>query len=115
MNPFAAMVGAGVTLAFGADSPVTPIDPWGGVRAAVQHRTPASALSARDAFAAHTRGGWQAIGDDVTGELVPGAAATFAVWDVPSGLTDDGLPDLSGPDPDCLRTVVRDVTAYLRS
>ncbi|MDT7572034.1 MAG: hypothetical protein QOE05_2208, partial [Actinomycetota bacterium] len=115
MNPFAAMVAGGVTLAFGADSPVTPIDPWGGVRAAVRHRTPASALAHSAAFAAHTKGGWQAVGDDTTGELTPGAAATFAVWELPAGLAADGLPDLSGPDPICRRTVVRDVTAYLRS
>lgn len=115
MNPFAAMLQAGITLAFGADSPVTPLDPWGGVRAAVQHRTPVHALSPAAAFAAHTRGGWQAAGDDVTGELVPGAAATFAVWEAPAGLAADGLPDLTGPSPTCLRTVVRDVTAYLRS
>jgi predicted amidohydrolase YtcJ len=115
MNPFAALRDAGVTLAFGADSPVTPIDPWGGVRAAVQHRTPTSALTPAQAFRAHTRGGWQAIGDDETGALVPGAAATFAVWELPDELGADGLPDLSGPDPTCVRTVIRGVTAYLRS
>jgi predicted amidohydrolase YtcJ len=114
MNPFKAMADAGVTLAFGADSPVTPIDPWGGVRAAVQHHTAASALTPTQAFTAHTTGGWQAIGDDETGELVPGAAATFAVWEGAARLTADGLPDLSAPDPVCLRTVVRDVTAYQR-
>jgi predicted amidohydrolase YtcJ len=115
MNPFRAMVDAGVTLAFGADSPVTPLDPWGGVRAAVRHRTPASALSPVEAFDAHTIGGRRAAGDDVTGALVPGAPATFAVWELPAELGDDGLPDLSAPDPVCRRTVVRDVTAYLRS
>lgn len=115
MNPFAAMAEAGVTLAFGADAPVTPLDPWGGVRAAVQHRTPTSALSPAVAFAAHTKGGWQAVGDDVTGELVPGAPATFAVWDARAGLDDTGLPDLAGPTPLCRRTVVRGVTAYLQS
>jgi predicted amidohydrolase YtcJ len=103
-----------VTLALGADSPVTPIDPWGGVRAAARHRTPASALSPREAFTAHTVGGRCAAMDDDTGELVPGSAATFAVWDVPAGLGEDGLPDLDGPDPVCRRTVVRDETAYLR-
>jgi predicted amidohydrolase YtcJ len=115
MNPFAAMHAAGVTLAFGADSPVTPIDPWGGVRAAVQHRTPTSALSPAAAFAAHTTGGRWAAGDEETGDLVPGAPATFAVWEVDGDLTPDGLPDLSEADPRCLRTVIRDVTAYLRS
>jgi predicted amidohydrolase YtcJ len=115
MNPFAAMVDAGVTLALGADSPVTPIDPWGGVRAAVQHRTPASALTPRQAFDAHTAGGRYAAGDDDTGDLAAGAPATFAVWDVGSGLADGGLPDLAGADPVCVRTVIRGVTAYLRS
>ena len=40
-NPFGAMAGVGVALAFGSDSPVTPLDPWGSVRAAVRHRNPA--------------------------------------------------------------------------
>jgi predicted amidohydrolase YtcJ len=46
-NPLAALAAAGVPLAFGSDSPVTPLDPWGAVRAAVQHHTPGSRLSAR--------------------------------------------------------------------
>jgi predicted amidohydrolase YtcJ len=40
LNPFAALLRAGVPLAFGSDSPVTPLDPWGTVRAAAFHRTP---------------------------------------------------------------------------
>jgi len=133
MNPYAALAAQGVALALGSDAPVTPLDPWGTVRAAVQHRTPGSGLSARAAFAAHTRGGWRAAGDDVTGELVPGAPATFAIWAVDgelvvqtpdervSGWSTDpragvaGLPDLGAPDPTCLRTVVRGQDAYVRS
>jgi predicted amidohydrolase YtcJ len=124
-NPLAALAGAGVPLAFGSDAPVTPLDPWGGVRAATQHSTPSSRLSARAAFSAHTRGGWRAARIDDTGELAPGAPATFAVWELPGELVvqapDDrvqawstdpragvaGLPDLDGPDPACRRTVVR--------
>ncbi|CAM5353742.1 amidohydrolase [Streptomyces avidinii] len=34
LNPYAAMLKAGVPLAFGSDAPVTPLDPWGTVRAA---------------------------------------------------------------------------------
>uniref|UniRef100_UPI0020256F55 amidohydrolase family protein n=1 Tax=Frankia sp. CiP1_Cm_nod1 TaxID=2897160 RepID=UPI0020256F55 len=45
MNPFAAMATAGVVLALSSDAPVTPLDPWGGVRAAAAHRTPSAALS----------------------------------------------------------------------
>ncbi len=127
MNPYAALAAAGVALALGSDAPVTPLDPWGAVRAAVRHRTPGSGLAARAAFTAHTRGGWRAAGLDETGELVPGAPATFAVWQVAGELVvqapDDrvagwstdsragvsGLPDLDGPDPICLSTVVTGV------
>jgi len=130
MNPFAALARAGVALALGSDSPVTHLDPWGTVRAAVRHHTPGSGISARAAFSAHTRGGWRAARRDGEGELVPGAPATFAVWEVPGELvvqsppeavqgwsTDEragisGLPDLDAPDPVCRRTVVRGEVAY---
>ncbi|WP_461030845.1 amidohydrolase family protein, partial [Streptomyces sparsus] len=62
LNPYAALQRAGVPLAFGSDSPVTPLDPWGTVRAAAFHRTPEHRISVRGAFTAHTRGGWRAIG-----------------------------------------------------
>ncbi|WP_073486852.1 amidohydrolase [Streptoalloteichus hindustanus] len=82
LNPFAALAAAGVTLAFGSDTPVTPLDPWATVRAAVRHRTEGFGVSPRAAFTAHTRGGWRAAGvdDGLTGTLVPGAPATYAVW-----------------------------------
>ena len=86
MNPYAALAAAGVALALGSDAPVTPLDPWGTVRAAVLHRTPGSGLSARAAFSAHTRGGWRAARVDGAGELAPGAPATFAVWALPGEL-----------------------------
>ncbi|MGV9428037.1 amidohydrolase [Streptomyces sp. NPDC003656] len=133
LNPFAALLRAGVPLAFGSDSPVTPLDPWGTVRAAAFHRTPEHRVSVRAAFTAHTRGGWRAIGRDDAGVLVPGAPADYAVWhtgelvvqapddrvarwstDPRSGTP--GLPDL-GPDrelPVCLRTVVGGRTVYVR-
>jgi predicted amidohydrolase YtcJ len=132
MNPFAAMVRAGVPLAFGSDAPVTPLDPWGTVRAAAFHRTPGHRVSVRAAFTAHTRGGWRALGRDDAGVLVPGAPASYAVWaptdlvvqasdervanwstDPRSGVP--GLPDLTpgSPVPDCLATVVRGRTAHL--
>jgi predicted amidohydrolase YtcJ len=114
MNPYAALGAAGVTLALGSDAPVTPIDPWGTVRAAARHQTPGSGLSADAAFTAHTRGGWLAIGDESTGELTPGAPASFAIWDIEGGLV-AGLPDLTGADPRCTQTVVGGVTAYVRS
>ncbi|MEU5281338.1 amidohydrolase [Streptomyces asoensis] len=133
LNPFAALLRAGVPLAFGSDSPVTPLDPWGTVRAAAFHRTPEHRVSARAAFTAHTRGGWRAVGRDDAGVLVPGAPADYAVWrtdelvvqapddrvarwstDPRSGTP--GLPDLTpgGELPVCLRTVVGGRTVFLR-
>ena len=83
LNPFALLASEGVPLAFGSDTPVTSMNPWQTVRAAVSHRSAGSAISARAAFAAATRGGWRAGGvrDGVTGTLTPGAAASYAVWD----------------------------------
>jgi predicted amidohydrolase YtcJ len=111
-NPLATLAAAGVPLAFGSDAPVTPLGPWAGVRAASWHHVPAQRMPPAAAFAAHTRGGWQAAGQDDTGELVPGAPAFFTVWDAPA--TAGGLPDLSpdAPLPTCLRTVVRGTTVY---
>ncbi|MCU7821365.1 amidohydrolase [Kitasatospora sp. DSM 101779] len=131
LNPFAAMLRAGVPLAFGSDAPVTPLDPWGTVRAAAFHRTPEHRISVRAAFTAHTRGGWRALGRDADGVLVPGAVASYAVWEVDdlvvqapdsrvAGWSTDprsgtpGLPDLTPghPLPTCLRTVVRGRTVH---
>ncbi|RFC76314.1 amidohydrolase [Streptomyces sp. AcE210] len=132
LNPFAALLRAGVPLAFGSDSPVTSLDPWGTVRAAAFHRTPEHRVSVRAAFTAHTRGGWRAVGRDDAGILVPGAPADYAVWrteelvvqapddrvarwstDPRSGTP--GLPDLTpgAQLPLCLRTVVGGRTVYV--
>lgn len=84
LNPFADLAAAGVPLAFGSDSPVTPVDPWAGVRAAVHHHEQGQRISPRAAFRAHTRGGWRAAGLDHTGagEIRLGAPASLAMWRV---------------------------------
>ncbi|MFG1760494.1 amidohydrolase [Micromonospora echinofusca] len=117
-NPMGAMHAVGVALAFGSDSPVTPLDPWGSVRAAVWHHSPAQRMGVRAAFAAHTRGGWRAVRLDNEGVLALGAPATFAVWSTPAGV-ERGLPVLLAADPEargpqdptplpvCRRTVLR--------
>jgi predicted amidohydrolase YtcJ len=131
LNPFAALAGTGVPLALGSDAPVTPLDPWGAVRAAAYHQTAEQRISVRAAFAAHTRGGWRALRRDDTGALVPGAPAHLAVWeaeDLVVAVADErvsrwstdpraavpGLPDLTpgAPTPSCRRTVVGGVTTF---
>jgi predicted amidohydrolase YtcJ len=131
MNPFASMMAAGMTVALGSDSPVTPFAPWESVRACVNHHDADQRVSARSAFLAHTRGGWRAAGFDDRGYLDFGLPATFAVWEVGDLVVqapDDriqtwstdprsgtpGLPDLSPGTlaPTCQRTVVRGRTVF---
>jgi predicted amidohydrolase YtcJ len=107
-NPFAWCVQAGVPLAFGSDSTVTPLDPWGTVHAAVHHRG-GLGIDRRSALRAHTLGGRYAAGDDDVGPLRPGFRADFAVWDRDPLDEDVGLvPDR----PRCLATVVRGATMH---
>jgi predicted amidohydrolase YtcJ len=119
LNPFALLASQGVALAFGSDAPVTGLDPWATIRAAVNHHTPDSSISASAAFAAATRGGWRAAGaaDGLTGSLVPGAPASYAVWDIgdlePSARV-PMLPRLGPTDslPRCRQTVHRGAVIY---
>jgi len=125
MNAFAAFYAAGVPITFGSDSPVTPLRPWASVRACLEHHTSAQQISARAAFLGHTRAGWRAAKyrNPMAGQLVPGAPASFAVWDIEELMVQvaDGrvqswstdprartplLPALdTGNDPVCLQTV----------
>jgi hypothetical protein len=80
-NPFADLADAGVVLTLGSDAPVTPLDPWGGVHAAVDHRTAGSGLRPFDAFDAATHGGWYAArAEHPAGPLAVGAPASLALW-----------------------------------
>lgn len=133
LNPLALLASAGVPLAFGSDSPVTSMNPWWWIRSASLHQTEGSAISPRAAFAAATRGAWRAGGvrDGITGTLVPGATASYAVWDtgqldvtapadsVQRWSTDPrsrvpALPrlDVGDPLPHCRQTVHRGVVLY---
>jgi predicted amidohydrolase YtcJ len=135
MNAWASMSKAGVPLAFGSDTPVTPFAPWAGVRAAAWHHTETERITARAAFNAHTRGGWRAARRDDGGVIALGAPGSIAVWDVPGDLvvqTPDArvaawstdpragvpqLPDLH-PDvdlPTCVLTLVGGEVAFEES
>jgi predicted amidohydrolase YtcJ len=131
LNPFSLLASQGVPIAFGSDSPVTGLNPWATLRAATHHRTPGSAISARAAFAAATRGAWRAGGarDGLSGTLVPGAPASYAVWEadelevsapadaVQRWSTDrrsrvPALPRLDDRLPRCRQTVHRGAVIY---
>lgn len=132
MNPFASFYAAGVPICFGSDSPVTPLRPWSSVRACLEHHNHAERISARAAFLGHTRAGWRAAKyhNPMAGQLVPGAPASFAVWDVEELMVQvaDGrvqswstdprartplLPALdTGVDPVCLQTVKDGIELY---
>lgn len=132
LNPLARFYAAGVPLFFGSDSPVTPLNPWASVRAALNHHEPSSRISARAAFIGHTRAGWRAAKSEnpFHGQLGAGAPASFAIWDVEqlmvqvadervqSWSTDPRartplLPALdTGNDPRCLQTVHRGRELY---
>ena len=121
MNPFAQLLKTGVVLSFSSDAPVTPLGPWEAIKAAINHTHTQHRISARAAFAAHTRGGWRAVGDDESGVLEIGAPAHFAVWErseltvavaderVSRWSTDErsataGLPNLADKIPTALAT-----------
>lgn len=132
MNPFGSFYSAGVPVCFGSDSPVTPLRPWSSVRACLEHHNDAERISARAAFLGHTRAGWRAARyrDPMAGQLVPGAPASFAVWEVEELMVQvaDGrvqswstdprartplLPALdTGSDPVCLQTVRNGVELF---
>jgi predicted amidohydrolase YtcJ len=104
-NPFAWFAREGVRLAFGSDSPVTPLDPWGAVAAAELHRG-GRALDRRAALLAHTLGGRYVARQDDVGPLCPCARADFAVW------SDDPLAVDDPRSLRCLATVTRGTAVH---
>jgi predicted amidohydrolase YtcJ len=89
--PLRALADAGANLLFGSDAPVSPLDPWAAMAAAV-HRTrdgrapwrPEQGVDAATALSASTAGG------SLTGNaLFPGATADLAVVDTDPLTADD--------------------------
>lgn len=109
LNPLADLAAAGLTIAFGSDAPVTAIDPWAGIAAAVGHRTETSRLSVGQAMVAATVGGWRAAGAPRpgVGRIEVGAPAHLAAWAIQEPLDDviAGLVE-GAPAPECRLTVV---------
>jgi predicted amidohydrolase YtcJ len=110
MNRCGSLHRAGVKLALGTDSPVTPIAGWETVRAAACHWQPTERLSVADAFAAATIGGQRAGRVEQAGLLRAGWRADLAVWECEGGSASATveLPRLASGDPlpSCWATVV---------
>ena len=74
--PFAALLAAGIPMAFSSDRPVVSGAPLDGVRAALRHD---EGLSVAEAFHAWTAAGALALGDDDAGRLEVGHRADLVV------------------------------------
>ena len=106
LNPIGDLRRGGVTVAFGSDAPVTPLDPWGAVQAAVEHRMAAQRVSHSAAVTAHTRAGWHAVGVDDAGRLDVGSTAHLAIW----AATEPGELPVAGST--ALRTIIGGECAF---
>ena len=79
-NPFSWLATDDVAMCFSSDSTVTPMDPWGGIRAAERHHG-GLGIDRRTALAAATIGGHVAVGrDHLVGALLPGHRADLVAW-----------------------------------
>ena len=80
-NPLRALADRGIGLAFGSDTNVTPLVPWGAVHAAQHRRRSEHALTRLEAVSAHTVGGRHAAGQQhYVGVVRAGMRADLAVW-----------------------------------
>jgi hypothetical protein len=86
--PFAALLAAGIPMAFSSDRPVVPGAPLDGGRAALRHD---AGLSVAEAFHAWTAAGALALGDDDAGRLEVGHRADLVILSGdPTAISRDG-------------------------
>ncbi|MGC1228656.1 MAG: amidohydrolase family protein, partial [Candidatus Sulfotelmatobacter sp.] len=113
----ASFIKAGVTLAFGTDYPVEPVNPFRGLYAAVTRKSedgkqeyfPEQKVSIDQAIAAYTTGAaFAEFEEKQKGTLAPGMLADFVVLD--RDVTGVPPPEILGTQ--VLRTVVGAKTVY---
>lgn len=93
-NPFAALVSAGIPLAFGSDC--MPLDPLMGIEQAVTARSPHQRLDVGAAISAYTRGGaYAGFDEERLGTLEPGTCADIVVLEDSPWSFDGSLAELS--------------------
>jgi predicted amidohydrolase YtcJ len=79
-NPVGTMLRTGLPVAGSSDSYITPLDPLGGIRAAMQHHNPAHRVDFNTAVELFTwRAAWLSHEDDRQGRIAPGYQADFTV------------------------------------
>lgn len=85
---FASLLHAGARLAGSSDAPFDLLDPWSGLRSAVErigadrrsaNPAPAERLTPEEALALYTTGGATALGKEELGRLAPGRPADFVI------------------------------------
>jgi predicted amidohydrolase YtcJ len=82
MNPFRSIVGRGIEVGAGSDSPVTPLDPLVGIAALQDHHDPTESMSRDEAIRLFTVGSARlAHHDEKKGTLAHGAHADLVAWD----------------------------------
>ena len=82
LMPLAEGDALGIPMLFNSDAPCAPVDPMGGIRAAVAGGdTPAGSVSRRAAWRAFTSAPADAAGEPLLGRLVPGSPADLVVFD----------------------------------
>jgi hypothetical protein len=98
MNPFRTMLGRGIEVGVGSDSPITALDPMRVIDALERHHDPSQRLSRREAVRLHTIGSAR-IGhqEDKKGALAPGMHADFAAFEA---------DPMDEPSPEGLRPVL---------
>lgn len=82
MNPFGTMLGRGLEVGAGSDSPITDLDPIAGILALERHHDPAQRITREEAVHLFTVGAARLANDEgKKGSLHPGAHADFAAYD----------------------------------
>jgi predicted amidohydrolase YtcJ len=90
MNPFGTLLGRGLEVGAGSDSPITELDPMHGLRALETHHDQAQRLTREEAVRIFTTGSARlAHLEEKKGQLTPGMQADFAAYESDPMVIDD--------------------------
>ena len=89
MNPFRTLVDRGMEVGSGSDTPVTSLDPMLAIWALEHHHDPGQRMGREQAIRLCTVGSARLAHLEKKGQLLPGAAADFAAYEVDPFEADD--------------------------